>query len=141
MFKWLKKLLRDEELESRIATLETAKQDAEKAKTELEGQLKEANAELGVFRQQKEEDEAKRNSSEPWVEIRGADHDNVKGFRIELDWNDAFIAHLKESGIKGSDDDEVVQKWLALMYQHLVEQLETKVIDNKDKRGTVSDFA
>jgi len=134
MFKWLKKLLRDEELEARIGNLETAKQ-------EVEIQLKDANAELAVFRQKKEEDEAKRNSSEPWVEIRGADHDNVKGFRIELDWNDAFIAHLKESGIKGSDDDEVVQKWLALMYQHLVEQLETKVIDNKDKRGTVSDFA
>jgi hypothetical protein len=33
-----------------------------------------------------------------------------------------------------------VQKWLALLYQNLIEKLEAKVIDRKDTDKTVSDY-
>ena len=145
---FFKDLFKDQELEARVnqlaATteeLKAAKETAETEKALLNTQLEAAKEELSMFRAKRDEEEQRYNSKEPWVEIKSADFDPVKGFRIELDWNDAFIQLQKESGIKGTSDDEIIQKWLAMMYQHLVEQLEEKVIDNKDKRGTISDFA
>src|SRR4051812_47504058 len=64
--------------------------------------------ELELFRAHEEQNKAKYDSVEPWVEIRSAEFNEVKGIRIELDWNDAFVQHLKESGIKGKSDDEIV---------------------------------
>jgi hypothetical protein len=133
MIKWIKKLLGVEALEQQVTQLNTAKQQADQ-------QLAEANRELAVFREKKAEDEARRNSKDPWVEIKSADFSDVRGFRIELDWNEAFVQHLKESGIKGTSEEEIVQKWLAFLYQDLVEKLEAKVVDKKDEKGTVSDF-
>jgi hypothetical protein len=86
-----------------------------------------------------EEIEAKRNGIEPWVEIKSADFDAVRGFKIELDWNEAFIQHLKESGVKGKTEEEVVQRWLGFLYGDLVDKLERSVIDNSDK-PTTNDF-
>jgi hypothetical protein len=91
-------------------------------------------AELGVFRQQAAEDEARRNGTEPWVEIKSERIDPVKGIQIELDWNDAFIQYLKDSGITGRDEETVVQRWIAFLYQDLLEKLEQQVIDNSDKK-------
>jgi len=102
--------------------------------------LAEAHKELAVYRKQEEADKAKYESKEPWVEIRSEDFNDVRGFRIELDWNDAFIEQLKSSGIKGANDEEVVQKWLAILYQNLVEKLEVKSIDRKDVEKTISDY-
>jgi hypothetical protein len=95
--------------------------------------------EVGVFRQQAAEDEARRNSPEPWVEIKSESVDPVKGIQIELDWNEAFIQYLKDAGIKARDEETAVQKWLAFLYQDLIEKLEKQVIDNSDK-PRVNDF-
>lgn len=86
-----------------------------------------------------EAEEAKRNGSEPWVEIRSADYSDVKGVQIELDWNDAFIQYLKDSGMSGSDDETLVQKWLALLNHDLIGRLE-QVSINKSDRKTINDF-
>lgn len=118
---------------ARLAALELAQE-------QLSAELTEANKELGVFRKQEAEDQAKRDSKEPWVEIRSADYNEVKGFRIELDWNEAFIQHLKEGGIQGKTEEGVVQKWLAFLYQDLVEKLEQQIIDASDKTGFKDDF-
>lgn len=133
MIKWIKEKLGIAALETNLATLEQEKRKAQE-------ELATATKELLVFRDKQAADEARRNSKDPWVEIRSADYNEARGIHIELDWNDAFIEYLKESGIKGKTDEEIVQKWLAMMYQHLVEKLEEKVIDDKERTGTTNDF-
>ena len=105
----------------------------------LEQKLVSANEELAMFRQRNRQDEDKQHSKEPWVEIKSAEFDETKGFRIDLDWNPSFVEYLKESGIKGKTEEQIVQKWLAMLYQDLVEKLEAVVIDQKDQDQT-SDF-
>ena len=109
------------------------------AKSTLQQELAETKDEVGLFRMKEAADELRRNGKEPWVEIKSADYSEVKGIHIELDWNEAFIQYLKDNGIKGKDEESIVQKWLAFLYQDLIEKLEQKVIDKSDK-PRVSDF-
>jgi hypothetical protein len=126
-------------LSTQIEQERTARQHANLVNQELEERLSAANEEVGVFRQQAAEDEAKRNGTDPWVEIKSESVDPVKGIQIELDWNPAFIQYLKEAGIKARDEETIVQKWLAFLYQDLIEKLEKQVVDNSDK-PRVNDF-
>lgn len=71
---------------------------------------------------------AKKEGTEPWVEITSSKYDEVKGIMIELDWNDAFILHLRESGMEGKDEDVLVQRWIALLYEDLISNLEERSI-------------
>ena len=117
---------------------------AEKAKllldvTGLEEQLAVVAAELELKRSKEEADIAKRNGTEPWVEIKSADFNEIKGIQIELDWNEAFVQYLKDNGVKARTDDMIVQKWLATLYADMVDKLETKIIDDSDK-PRVNDF-
>lgn len=60
--------------------------------------------------------EMMKQSPDPWVEIEGW-VETSEGARIELEWNNAFVDYLREQGISGADDDQVVQKWVThLMY-------------------------
>ena len=122
------------------AALEAAVKQADEERAVLEAAVKQADEELSTFRKKEEKDKEKYESTEPWVEIRSAEFNENRGIRIELDWNDAFVNHLKESGIKGSNEEEIVQKWLAFLYHDLIEKLESKSIDRKDSEGTVSDY-
>lgn len=81
----------------------------------------------------------KYDSKEPWVEIKSADPTNVKGIRIDLDWNDAFVEHLKTNGITGKSDEEIVQKWLAHLYQDLINNMEEVIVDQRSNK-THSDY-
>ena len=96
--------------------------------------MQEMKSEKEILRQQIIEDreEAKKlqdiyvekmkESSEPWVDIQGWVQ-TEQGVRIELDWNNAFVAHLKQEGIKGADDDQVVQHWVTLLLRDMDAQL------------------
>lgn len=75
---------------------------------------------------------APEDSTEPWVSIESTSYDPVKGFRIELNWNAAFVQHLRESGITGRTDDEIVHKWVALLYKDLVERMEQDALEKSD---------
>ncbi|MGZ8924404.1 MAG: hypothetical protein ACXW2E_00840 [Nitrososphaeraceae archaeon] len=89
-------------------------------------------SELRLVREQTDINNKKRTSIDPWVEVIGESVDPVKGIEIKLDWNDAFIQYLKENGITAKDDDTAVQKWLAFLYQDLIEKFEQKIINNSD---------
>ena len=65
----------------------------------------------------------KKNSDEPWVQVIGEHIDPKRGLQIELDWNDAFVEYLRANGFSGSSDESIVQKWLAQLYQHLIEEV------------------
>jgi hypothetical protein len=78
---------------------------------------------LPIVEKAKDVDQRK-NSSVPWVDINTADFDLSTGFKIDLDWNDAFIAYLRQNGIKGQTDEIIVQKWLAFLYEDIVGRIE-----------------
>ena len=55
-----------------------------------------------------------KDSPEPWVDLKGY-QETAQGLKISLDWNTAFIEHLHEEGLRGSDEDDIVHKWLSLL--------------------------
>ena len=69
-----------------------------------------------------------KRSKNPWVEIVGEQIDPAKGIKIELDWNEAFVEHLKRNGYTGSTEEAIVQKWIAHLYQHLIERMKEQQI-------------
>ena len=75
--------------------------------------------------------EQMKASHDPWVDIQGW-VTTEQGVRVELDWNDAFVAHLKSEGIKGADDDQVVQKWVTLLLRDMSSQLEEEAPEQSD---------
>lgn len=68
----------------------------------------------------KREKKLYKDSKEPWVVIRGESIDPVKGLKLELDWNEAFIHHLRAQGVKGTSDEDVVAFWLTMINQQLL---------------------
>jgi hypothetical protein len=79
---------------------------------------------FGLFKKKNNQsnEDNKKDSNEPWVQVVG-DHVDAKGIKIELDWNDAFVTYLKNNGYSGVDDETIVQKWVAHMYKHVMENM------------------
>jgi len=75
----------------------------------------------------------------PWFNLTTDVLDPVKGLQVDMDWNEAFIQHLREAGHTGRDEEILVQKWLAMLYEDIITQLELKIIDMRDGRKE-SDF-
>lgn len=128
------------ELQQRLSELEARVTETATTKVVVEQKLHEAEEQLTMYRKQEEADEARRNGTEPWVEVRSANLDPVKGIQIELDWNEAFVQYLKDNGLSGRDDETIVQKWLAFLYEDLINRLEKQSIDKSDIKTGVSDF-
>ena len=76
------------------------------------------------------------DSSEPWVEIKSEGVNDVKGLYLQLDWNDAFIEYLKDRGLKAADEEALVQKWLAMLYQDMTERMEVDAIERKSNNNS-----
>ncbi len=75
-----------------------------------------------------------QNSTEPWVELLGDKLDNDNRLQVELDWNEAFVKHLKDQGFTGTKDDEVIRKWLSLLLDQIVGRMELNEIqENTDE--------
>jgi hypothetical protein len=95
-----------------------------KAKEEAEARFKaEEDARL------KAEEELKAQQ-EPWVDIKGWVESPEHGLKIELDYNAAFVTYLRDAGIKGIDDDQIVQKWLAMVSQDVSNNILEQEINN-----------
>ena len=60
---------------------------------------------------------------EPRIEIIGSDYDPENGIKMTMDWNDAFIKQLKQSGYSGTSDEAVVQKWLQQVSQQVANRM------------------
>lgn len=71
-----------------------------------------------------------KESSDPWVEIQGWT-ETAHGVRIELEWNDAFVLYLKEQGVTGADDDQVVQRWITLLLRDMADQMDEQQPETK----------
>lgn len=69
-----------------------------------------------------EEAEKYRDSKEPWVTIVG-ETVTEDGIQLSLDWNAAFVNFLRAQGIAGTDETQVVQKWLAMIAKQTADNL------------------
>jgi len=72
-----------------------------------------------------------KSSSEPWVDIIMWT-ETPTGVQYELDWNDAFIKHLEANGVKGVDEEQTVQKWVAILLRSSVDDMESKLTPNDE---------
>lgn len=122
-----------------LAAMQDELQNLKQSKQTVEQELSEAKSQLDVRRQQDKADEERRNGKDPWVEIKSAEFNDVKGIQIELDWNDAFVGYLRDNGIVAREDDAVVQKWLLMLYKDLIDRLEHQVIEKSDQTF-INDF-
>lgn len=50
----------------------------------------------------------------PWFEwtVKGI---SDEGYPVHMEWNPAFISHLREQGFAGRNEDEIVKLWLSRM--------------------------
>lgn len=69
--------------------------------------------------------EKMKESDQPWVEVIGISEDD-KGVKVELEWNDAFVDYLRENGISGTDEEQVIQRWVTLLLRDMADQMEEK---------------
>lgn len=130
----------DQNLNERFeAVLQGIDQLKQRADT-LESQNHQLSIENQHLKSEKEKEEQMRNSDEPWVVIRSDSFDPEKGIRVELDWNDAFVKQLRISGVRGSTDEVVVQKWLAFLYEDLVGRMERSLVEQPEEPQTSSEF-
>ena len=65
-----------------------------------------------------------KDSPEPWVDLQGYT-ETTNGLKISLDWNDAFIDHLRDEGMVGVDEDQIVHRWLAMLMQNVATETDT----------------
>lgn len=79
----------------------------------LERQLADQQAKLTKA----EEDLAAKTKleEEPSIDIKSSGIDDNGEVRLELEWNDSFINHLKENGYEGHTEDDIVNQWLNSM--------------------------
>lgn len=135
MFAFIKRLFsRDNQVTKRLLELEQAVLSMSQDKKQLEDEVQ-------IYRQQDTEKALKYDSDEPWIEMTSDDYDPEKGLKVGLDWNKAFITHLRKSGITGVTEDDAIRKYIALLYQDILLGLEQQSIDNSDKKEKISDFA
>ena len=64
-----------------------------------------------------------KESPDPWVDIVGWVR-NTDGVNVELEWNNAFVDYLRAEGITGTDDNALVQKWVAFLMRDMAEQMD-----------------
>lgn len=115
---WLKKV-------TGVADIEQAAQEAAELRIAEEKKLAELREErLLAEESAKEAQEAARlakispkelatEKEEPWVAVLET-HVNIENPRngfFELDWNDYFVAYLRDNGYSGGSDEEVVDGW------------------------------
>lgn len=77
--------------------------------------------------------EEMKASSEPWVDILMW-VETPTGVKYQLDWNDVFIKHLENNGIQGTDEDQTVQKWVALLLRSSADHMDTKLSDESSEK-------
>lgn len=57
-----------------------------------------------------------KHSAEPWVSVVGDIEEGSNGLKLDVDWNDAFIKYLRQNGMTGTRDEDVVAHWITTLH-------------------------
>lgn len=113
MKKLIKKMLGLDEVENNIILATQQLEKLEKAKQEAEDALKEAQREEELAKMSPKE--RATQLGEPYISVMDTkiNKDNPRNGFFELDWNEHFIAQLKQAGygFDGDPDEEIVDRW------------------------------
>jgi len=120
--------------------LEREKETLERKNKELLQSIEELRATVTLLAEETNKRKARYEAKEPWIEIASDGFDEVKGIALGLDWNDAMIQYLKDNGITGSSDEDVMRKYIAFLYEDLVGKLEAAVTEQSSSKGKIADF-
>lgn len=79
-------------------------------------------------------DKMKYESEEPWVKLESAELHPEYGIQMKLDWNPAFIKHLRiECGFSG-DEDTVIQQYIGALYKEIyLSSVDQKLVSSSAK--------
>jgi hypothetical protein len=106
----------------------------ETLKKQIIEELKDDNTlkmeEAKIRRDEEREEQSKyinkmKTSPDPWVDIVGWVQ-TQEGVKVELEWNDPFVDYLRSNGVTGTDDEQVVQKWVALLMRDMADQMDER---------------
>lgn len=64
------------------------------------------------------------NTNEPVFTLKSIGFDPEKGIRLETDWNAAFVQLLRDNGYTGTSDEQIVQKYVALVTKQIADKLD-----------------
>lgn len=81
-----------------------------------------------------DEAEKHRDSKEPWVTVVG-ETVTEDGIKLELDWNKAFVKFLKAQGVTGSDETQIIQKWLSMVAYQTADRLNENYNELKGEKS------
>lgn len=79
------------------------------------------------------------NANEPWFKMWTDGFHAELGIQLRMDWNDAMIAHLKQSGVDKGPEEMRIQKWLSFTLAGIIQDLDAKAIEMLS-RQTESEF-
>ena len=72
-------------------------------------------------------------SVNPWFDLKTGDLHPIHGLKVDLDWNPAMIAYLRERGLVGTSEEAVIQKWPSALYEGLVQDMEEVVVEHNSQ--------
>lgn len=128
------------QLETRLKQLESSMNTLSAVNNNLKIENEQLENDMVTFKKLAQEKKTKYDSKEPWIEITSEEFDERKGIRIGLDWNDAFIQYLKDGGVQGATDEEIIRKYLAYLYEDIATRLDDESLDVRERKGKISDF-
>lgn len=108
-----KQMLRDQAREIIEENEKKRKEEERKAEEERLQKVEEAKESIETLSDHMAE------STEPFVLIRSLEFNPQKGIEIDVDWNDALIRYLRNAGVPGNTDEEVIKNWLGALYSDL----------------------
>ena len=70
---------------------------------------------------------------EPYIKVveTKVDPKNPKYGYFDLDWNEHFVANLKEHGFSGTTDEEIVDHWFSVLCNTIAEEQTPMKQDNQ----------
>ncbi len=78
------------------------------------------------------------DAGEPYIKVldTNVDPKNPKYGYFELDWNQHFVANLKEHGFSGNTDEEVVDHWFSVLCNTIADEATPLSSDNQIVKET-----
>lgn len=73
---------------------------------------------------------------DPWMIIEANGENTLKGLKIKIDWNEAMVQHMKDKGHNIRDENVLMQHFLVQLYEHVIQLLEWKSVDESDIHRT-----
>ena len=109
-----------------IKVLQNKLNAAQEYNEELQNEIKSQSIQIQSY--QKKID--KHNNIEPWFTIVAEGLDPIRGIQTTMDWNDAFLQYLKDSGFADKDEFIKKKKWILILHEDTISKIEERIIEN-----------